>query len=260
MPLVLLHGAGTSRKVFEPLFAGPLAERHRLLAIDLPGHGDSSDSRKPAIDYTLPGYAACVREVIEEFGITRFAVFGWSLGGHVAVQLLNDLPMVAGVMLMGAPPIPAGPFGMLRGFHANWDILLASRVSFSHRDVERYAQLCFGDTLPPFALDDIRRTDGQTRAILSRSLMRGEAADQKRAVEHANVPVALVNGQHDPLMRVSYLSTLDIPQLWDGRVHLLEGAGHAAFLDQPGRFTALLARFASEVEDYRQQLQAALRA
>lgn len=253
-PLLLLHGSGTSRAVFEMQMASQLAERHRLIALDLPGHGESSDARDPAFGYTMPGFATVVTEVLDELGIERFAVFGWSLGGHVAIELMSRMPLMAGTMLMGAPPVSPGPIGMLRGFHASWDMLLASKEKFTPRDMGRYLELCFGQTVPGHALDDLRRADGRSRVFVGRSMMRGDGADQRRTVEHSTSPVAVISGEHDPLVRLSYLTSLNYEHLWDGHVHVLEDAGHAAFRDQPGRFNALLMRFAADAEAYREDV------
>jgi len=38
-PVLLIHGSGASKQVFREQFASPLADRFRLIAIDLPGHG-----------------------------------------------------------------------------------------------------------------------------------------------------------------------------------------------------------------------------
>jgi pimeloyl-ACP methyl ester carboxylesterase len=127
-------------------------------------------------------------------------------------------------------------------------MLLASKERYSPRDVERYAHLCFGDDVPPMMLDAIRRADGHLRPIFARSMMRGDCADQKQVIENAEVPVALVNGEHDPFVRLGYLAGLNIPNLWDGHPIVLRHAGHAAFRDAPEQFTALLLRFAAEVE------------
>jgi pimeloyl-ACP methyl ester carboxylesterase len=252
LPIVLLHGAGAHRQVFEPQLQGPLAERHRLLALDLPGHGESSDAFDPVPGYTLAGYAGAVAAVLSTRGIKRALFFGWSLGGHIAIQLMGERPeLVAGLMLTGTPPVSRGPLGMLWGFHASWDMLLAGKEVFSERDVERYARLCYGDAATPELESAIRRADGRSRVILSRSLMRGEGVDQRHAVESATVPIAIVCGQHDPLVRLSYLAGLNYGSLWDGHVHLLPGAGHAAFRDVPDRFNALLMRFAADCETWR---------
>jgi pimeloyl-ACP methyl ester carboxylesterase len=250
-PLILLHGSGAERHVFEQQLRSQLAERHRLVAIDLPGHGESTDAFDASHGYTLPGYAEAVNDALRTLGISRAVIFGWSLGGHIGIQLMSEHPeLVAGLMLTGTPPVARGPIGMLRGFHASWDMLLASKEIFSERDVERYARLCYGDAATPALKAAIRRTDGRSRIILSRSMMRGDGADQKQAVETAHVPVAIVCGQHDPLVRLSYLAGVSYSTLWDGHVHMLPGAGHAAFRDDPDRFNALLMRFAAECETY----------
>lgn len=251
LPLLMLHGSGASRRVFDHQLSSPLGERHRLIAIDLPGHGESSDARDPAWGYSLPGFADIVADVLHALQIDRVAVFGWSLGGHIAVELMHRHPGVAGVMLTGAPPVGRGPIAMLRGFHANWDMLLASKEKFAQRDIERWAELCYGMSITPELVADIRRTDGRVRTMFSRSLMRGEGADQKRTVEEATVPIAVVDGERDPIIRHSYVVGLSIPTLWDGHVHVLPGASHAAFRDAPERFNALLMRFAADAESWR---------
>jgi pimeloyl-ACP methyl ester carboxylesterase len=251
-PIVLLHGSGASRNVFSSQLHSELAERHRLILVDLAGHGESGDAHDPAVGYTLQGYAAAVRQVLRSLGIERIVVFGWSLGGHIGIELLSQRPeLVAGLMLTGTPPVARGPIGMLRGFHASWDLLLASKEVFSDRDVERYARLCYGDRATPELKDAVRRADGRSRVVLSRSMMRGDGADQKHTVESAQVPIAVVSGQHDPLVRLSYLASLNYSTLWDGHVHMLPGASHAAFRDDPDRFNALLMRFAADCETYR---------
>jgi pimeloyl-ACP methyl ester carboxylesterase len=250
LPLLFLHGSGASRRVFERQLDSVLAERHRLIMMDLPGHGESSDARDPATGYTITGLADCVSIVLGQLGVGRVAVFGWSLGGHIAIELLHHHPSIAGLMLTGAPPVSHGPVGMLRGFHANWDMFLASKERYTPRDVERYAQLCYGNAVEAWMLDDVRRADGRMRSTFSRSMMRGDGADQRRTVEEASVPIALVNGEHDPIIRLGYVSSLQVPTLWDGHALVLSDAGHAAFRDVHNRFNALLMRFASDADTW----------
>lgn len=260
LPLLLLHGAGASRKVFEPQLQSPLAERHRMIIMDLPGHGESSDARDPAWTYSLPGFADCVATVLRLLGVGRLAVFGWSLGGHIAIELLHRHIGIAGLMLTGAPPVARGPVAMLRGFHANWDMLLASKERLTPRDVDRYAYLCYGHDAPPEMVEAIRRADGRVRSTFSRSMMRGEGEDQKRTVEDAEIPIAIVNGEFDPFVRRSYLAGLQLRHPWDGHPILLANAGHAAFRDVPEQFNALLMRFAADAEVFRAPQEERLRA
>lgn len=246
MPVLMIHGSGGSRHVFDRQLDSPLAARHRLIAFDLPGHGQSSDARDPSSTYTLTGLAACAATVLDRLNVGGAVVFGWSLGGHVAIELASFHNAVAGVMLSGAPPVSRGVLGMLRGFHANWDILLASKKSFSRRDAERFEKLCFGSAPDPRFLDGILRSDGRLRSIFTRNLMLGGGADQRRVVEETDVPIAIVNGENDPFVRLSYFESVPYRSLWE-RCHVLPGVGHAPFWEDANAFNEILGRFADFV-------------
>jgi len=246
LPIVMIHGSGSSRAVFARQFESTLADEHRLVAFDLPGHGDSSDARDPAETYSVTGLARTVAEVFDRLAVDRAVVFGWSLGGHVAMELASFHPAVRGLMLTGAPPVTKGPFGMLRGFHANWDMLLASKKVYSERDAERFEALCFGDSADPSFRQAILRADGRLRSAVTRGMMVGKGADQRQVVEQAAFPVAIVNGENDPFVRLSYFETLVCRSLWE-HCHVIPGAGHAPFWERPDLFNPLLSRFAQAV-------------
>ena len=246
MPVVFLHGSGSSRKVFERQLGSALADDWRLIALDLPGHGESFDASDPADAYSVEGLADTVEEVLDQLGIRRAAIFGWSLGGHIAIELLARNRLVAGLMLSGAPPVPPGLIGMLRGFHPSFDILLASKEAYSERDAERFETLCFDARSNPAFRQSILRTDGKARAVFSKSMMRG-GTNQRAAVLGADVPVAFVNGRHDPFVRLSYFVGLKPVHLFDDEAHVIESAGHAPFWTDADEFNPLLARFLSTV-------------
>lgn len=242
IPLLMLHGSGASKSVFQRQFSCPYFAEYRLIAPDFPGHGESSNAFDPAA-YSFGGYASAVSHLIDALGLERFAVFGWSLGGHVAMELLARQSGILGLVLCGAPPLGRGPLAMLRGFQPRWDMLLASKEHFSRSDCERFARLCFGDAPDPDFLNAVLRSDGRSRSHACRAMLRGEGIDQRRAVETASVPIALVNGAGEPFVRLSYLESLDIPNLWEGRCHTIQAAGHAPFWQQPEAFNDLLLRF-----------------
>jgi pimeloyl-ACP methyl ester carboxylesterase len=250
-PILMLHGSGSCRQVFDAQLASRLGERRRLIVPDLPGHGESSDAIAPERTYTLTGLADCMGELMAELGIARALVFGWSLGGHIGIEMLSRGAGVAGLMISGAPPVGRGPLGMLRGFQTSFDLLLASRPNYSDKDVRRYAQLCYGEAAAPALVAAIRRSDGRMRSIFSRSMMRGDGADQRRTVEAAAVPVAVVNGAEDPLVRMSYVASIRYSTLWRNLCHVVPDAGHSPFLQQPAAFNALFADFAADVAAFR---------
>jgi pimeloyl-ACP methyl ester carboxylesterase len=79
--LLLLHGTTSCRQIWRPLLP-ELAERATVLALDLPGHGDS-----PATSFTPPEWASEVADYLDQQGIERTAVVGHSAGGWTALEL-----------------------------------------------------------------------------------------------------------------------------------------------------------------------------
>jgi pimeloyl-ACP methyl ester carboxylesterase len=80
-PVLLLHGAGSSLLAWSGL-AATLAPRHRVIAMDLPGHGRSYDVARWEWDQV----AADVAAVVGRVGAVRPALIGHSLGGLLAVR------------------------------------------------------------------------------------------------------------------------------------------------------------------------------
>ncbi len=105
--VVLIHGNSSSSRAFSRQLEGPLGKRCRLVAVDLPGHGESDDAKDPSA-YSLPGHARAVRAVVDALGLGEASFVGWSLGGHVALEMAPDLPRARGFVIFGTPPIASG--------------------------------------------------------------------------------------------------------------------------------------------------------
>lgn len=83
-PLVLLHQASGSSRTMAPLMPA-LARDRRVIAIDLPGNGDSCPptSHDPSIE----DYADAIGRATDALGLERFAVYGFHAGASVAAEL-----------------------------------------------------------------------------------------------------------------------------------------------------------------------------
>jgi len=95
-PLVLLHGFGGSSQNWYPFTAG-LAERRRLILVDLRGHGYSTN---PENKFTHREAASDVFLLLEKLGIGQFSAMGMSSGGMTLLHMARSQPERIGSMVL----------------------------------------------------------------------------------------------------------------------------------------------------------------
>ncbi|HWL70005.1 MAG TPA: alpha/beta hydrolase [Geminicoccus sp.] len=245
-PLLLIHGNSSCRGVFARQLQSALADRYRLIAIDLPGHGQSDNAPDPVRTYSLPGFADCIIEVLGILGISELTILGWSLGGHIAIELLARFTGVKGLILTGTPPVRRN--GMAEGFVASPDRGLPGRRVLDETEIDAFARHMFGEPIEPFLRAALRRSDGRCREQMFAAARMGVGVDQRLTIERSTVPLAVINGSADPLIKLDYLDGIAYRKLWNGRCHRLDGAGHAPFWHAADEFNALAGQFLDAVE------------
>jgi pimeloyl-ACP methyl ester carboxylesterase len=247
--VIFVHGNSSSARTWLPVLTGPFGRRHRCLALDLPGHGQSAAAADPSA-YSLPGYAAVLAGFAQARGAADAVIVGWSLGGHIALEAAPAMPAAAGYVIFGTPPV-ASASQMADAFLPN----PAMNVGFTAEvspDMARDFAASFtapGSALP---LDeftaDILRTDGAARAGLIASVGEGRFADEVTIAVALGRPLAILQGEGEQLVNLGYLQQLSIPSLWRGSVQLIPGAGHAAHQEATAAFTGLLDQFLADLD------------
>jgi pimeloyl-ACP methyl ester carboxylesterase len=97
-PLILLHGGLGSGEMFGPILP-TLAARHRVIAVDLQGHGRTADIDRPLdVRYMADDIAA----LIAHLGLDKPDVVGFSLGGGVAFRTAVQHPDRVGKLVMAS--------------------------------------------------------------------------------------------------------------------------------------------------------------
>lgn len=243
--ILLIHGNSSSARAYAEQLEGRLGDELRVVAVDLPGHGNSARAtRDPAATYRIPGYAAVVAAVAERLDLARGVFVGWSLGGDVVLHAIAWLPEAAGFMIFGTGPLtrPFNPEAFIEGSAAS----LGMRGDLSEDEVEAYGTAFFrpGADVPELIFADIRRTDPRSRELLGASLYGGDYQDEATILESSRRPVAILHGLQEQFVELSFLERLTIPALWGGTVRTVDGAGHAIQLERPDRFNRLLGQFA----------------
>ncbi len=232
--VILVHGWGFSGRVWDGITAR-LEDRHRCLAVDLPGFGYTPP---PESEYTL---RSVVRQLTAELPTDALWI-GWSLGSLVAMQAAMDNPASVRSLLL-----VAGTPSFRR--RADWPHAVEAAVleAFAQDLVQRYEQ-----TLQRFILLQVRGSEAAREVarslrnqlhqaprpampVLEAALRILQQTDLRQRLGAIRCPVNVLLGERDTLVprAVSeHLHTLR-PE-W--RIEIIPGAGHAPFLSHPDLF------------------------
>ena len=246
-PIVFVHGNSASGKSFSKQLESDLAEKYDLYALTLPGHGGSG--RIAVSEYNMPGYARFVAAFAGELGLQQAVFVGWSLGGHILLEAVSELPAARGFVIYGTPPI-AFPPAMEEAFLPNPAVNVGFSSEVSEEEAALYAQSFFmadaAYDLKPFTAD-ILRTDGSARAGLGASIRPEGYKDEVEVVASMTAPLAVFHGIGEQLINGAYIQELTMPTLWRGEVQMISDAGHAPHWETPELFNRLLDEFVAEV-------------
>jgi pimeloyl-ACP methyl ester carboxylesterase len=247
-PIVFIHGNSCSSKVFKKQIAH-FSLQHRVVAIDLPGHGKSDRTNHPSDAYTIPGYAKILDEVTKALKLKEFVVVGFSLGGNIALQWTQVTDRIKGVMMVSSAPMKYSEEAFLsylpyEGSYA------ASPDGLTESQAKQYMGAGGFDTQDPsvyFMIQDAMKTDGAARATMVASVLAGKGIDETGIVSELVVPLAVVIGDKDNTIGREYISGLHYSNLWHNEIDVLSDARHAIVYHQADRLNSLLENFIRDV-------------
>lgn len=251
--LVFLHGLTGTHRNWVHLVDG-LAERHRVVAPDLLGHGASA---KPMGDYSLGAHAGMLRDLLDHLGLDRVVLVGHSLGGGIALQFCYlfpervsrlalvssgglgrelGLPLRAAALPGAGLVLPLLASGWVRTRAEDLGHRLAGLGIRPSADVTEawrgFVSLGEADTRRAFL--------ATTRSVIDPGGQTVSARTRLGAV--VRVPTLLVWGARDRMipLRHAVLAAQEIP---GSRLEVFESSGHFPHLDDPDRFTRVLDDF-----------------
>jgi pimeloyl-ACP methyl ester carboxylesterase len=261
-PLVLLvHGITGRGAAWGPV-TSRLARSHRVLVPDLLGHGTSA---KPRGDYSLGAHAAGLRDLMSALDEPVATVVGHSLGGGVAMQFAYQFPQhverlalvsSGGLgrevnLLLRAAALP-GAEQVLPLLTAPWAMSAGTTVARALNRVGLRVGRDLADMGEGFSSLRDRETRAAfvatVRSVIDIGGQRVNATD--RLYLAAEVPTLLVWGGRDPMIPAAHGEAAHAA-MPGSRLEIFPGAGHFPFLDDPDRFTAVLADFIAGTEPAR---------
>jgi pimeloyl-ACP methyl ester carboxylesterase len=243
-PIVLLHCYTCSINWWERLV--PALDRdHRVIAIDLLGHGGSE---KPRSGYSIEDQAQLVAGALGRLGVRNAIVVGHSLGGAVAVALADQSPeLVGGVTIIDTEPDTS---------YRSLDLLARAtltpvigetlwrvKMDWSIRDGLEGA-FAPGFDVPDQFIDDVKRMTytsyDHSHSAFDSYLDESALDDRLRALD---LPSLVVFGAEDQIVdvREALNAYADIP---DTGTALIQGSGHSPNVEKPAQTSRLILRFA----------------
>jgi len=243
--VLLIHGTAASTTWWDPMIPA-LAGAHRVIRIDLAGHGRSSS---PAGGYDIPAQARRAGVVMDRLGADQVTVIGHSTGGHVATALAEQRPgLVSALALIGTGPdldayTDQGLLGRLLLAPLPGRLLWRLRTEGTIRKA-----LASAFTRPidiPGTI--IQATMGMTHRALAATSRAGDNYLKQQSLPARlttlDLPVLVIVGADDHRWRSS--SAAAYRAVPGARVELLPGVGHTPMMEDPQTTSTLLLDFAA---------------
>lgn len=227
--LVFIHGGLAERSFYDGQLS-EFAPRHKVIALDLPGHGESGSDRTK---WGLPEFGADVKAVVEAEKVGRLILFGNSLGGPVAVEAALLLPGRA-----------LGVVGIDTFQGVDYTITaeeVRERAEFFERDYaaalkEMVGLLFHKDADAAIVADAEKRMSGTPPAAAKAMFLGMAGYDLGAAVRRLAVPLRAINGDLYPT-EVEANRKLKP----DFEAVIMEHIGHYPMIERPGEFNRLVA-------------------
>ncbi len=235
VPVLFLHGFGGDLGNW--LFnLDAVAESHPVIALDLPGHGQS-DPRLPGT--SLADLSGFVAAFLDSLGVERVHVVGHSMGGAIGTRLALDQPTrVASLALVNS----AGLGNQINAGYIEGFVSAASR-----KELKPVVEQLFADPslVNRQLLDDLlkyKRLDGVPELLtaLGQALFGGGRQTEQPGLEleGSGVPTLVIWGEADRIIPAAQAG--NAPP--GATVAVLPGAGHMVMMEKAGEVNSLIRR------------------
>ena len=245
-PVVFLHAFPLNRTMWAPQVAG-LADRYRVVTIDLRGHGESD---APRWRYTLDQFADDVNGLLEHLGIAKATFVGLSMGGYILFALYRTRPELFHALV-------------LADTRATADTPDARDARFSmaqiayRRGASAIAELMLPKLLSPAVCEhraDLREhvrtiiTGNQVSGIAGDLMAMEERPDSTPLLSAISVPTLVLAGEEDLASPPEEVESM-AGQIPGSTFVRIPRAGHLSNMENPGAFNEALLSFLTSVEN-----------
>jgi len=234
--LLFIHGAGASHILWS-LQVKHFKQTHRVIALDLSGHGDSQAAEEdPEIQ---DQYVRELASLVQHLSLDNFVLIGHSMGGGIAMSyvLQNDVRMPRALVLVSTSSDldmrKRGPGMAKEAIEINLFLLQSAlkRVKSPEYELKR-AGTKVSLANPWIMQSDLRACD---------------QFDISDRVGEITLPAFVIVGEHDDLIPPSVAKQLEV-SLPRADIAVIRGANHSPMIEAPEEFNRLLSKFLKWVE------------
>jgi pimeloyl-ACP methyl ester carboxylesterase len=244
-PVMLLHGFPFNRSMWREQIAA-LVPRHRVVAPDLRGHGETSVTADPA---TMEEMAKDVSALMEKLNISRAAVCGLSMGGYVALALYRMFPLRARALVLA----DTRPGADTEEARANREVQAKKGLQDGMAGI---ADAMLPKLLSPKTVSKNPAVVARVREMIVKTKPEGAAAalrgmaqrrDQTSFLSRIISPALILAGREDMITPLAEAELMH-REIGGSRLVVIEDAGHVSNLEQPESFNRALTKFLRELE------------
>ena len=252
--ILFVHGLSLDSRSWYHQF-DDLADRFRVVAVDLRGHGRSTVGTTGI----GPGrFAADLATVIEQLELRDVVLVGHSIGGTVVGQLCVDNPQlvrerVAGLVFVGTFAAAVAGEGLFRERVSPTLVRASARMRVRDTTSARVvssgmgylvARSTFGPRPHAVTVRFIQQLSaGVAPSVIAAAAVGNLSYDARAALAELDVPSLVIRGAHDPLATRRSVAQLQ-SALRDAETVVFDDCGHAPMLEDHVRFDEVLAAFA----------------
>jgi pimeloyl-ACP methyl ester carboxylesterase len=226
--LIFVHGWSCDRSYWSAQLE-PFARDHRVVAVDLAGHGQSALGRA---DYTMASFGGDVAAVVEALGLERVILIGHSMGGDVIAEAARRLPgRVAGLVWVDTYRSLGSP----RTTEQLESVVAPLRADFVPNARALVRSMFTGDAdsalVERVALDMSAAPPDVAVSAVTHALSYDR--EMPATVAALKLPVVAINPDNGP-------TDTDALGRHGVRVVLMNGVGHFLMMEDPERFNGIL--------------------
>ncbi|UOP10330.1 alpha/beta fold hydrolase [Pseudomonas palleroniana] len=237
--LVMCHGFTTTAQFWREQI-GTFSQTHRVVVLDLPGHGRSP--RPADRKYTIDAFVTDLELIFKTLTITDAVLIGLSMGGTVSQHFaLKNPELLKALVLVGATPHGLGPAVQVNNVLEAIERLGVEQSSQDVIDRSFAPGTC--TELLAFAKREVINTPD---FVAREAIVSLNEADSRPLLTKLKMPTLVICGEEDQITPPDQSSSLatGIP---NATLELLKRAGHFPMLEQPERFNAVLCAFLDRI-------------